>query len=120
MKINLQLLIDIESSQLRIDERTDKDINKCVFLNIVPKFHENIIKKILLSVPIPKINIYEITSNQYEVLSNKEYIEAILYVKENKHKIEPKHLVRKIEECQIPLIIYYSFMDKKIINQLIE
>lgn len=71
MTINLQLLIDIESSQLRIDERTDKDINKCVFLNIVPKFHENIIKKILLSVPIPKINIYQITSNQYETHNSK-------------------------------------------------
>ena len=76
------------------------------FNNIIPKIHDEVLLLALMRFPFPKI-IVRATKPAYtfEVINNHKFLETILYIVQNQDSFEPRHLVRRIMETEVPLLI---------------
>jgi hypothetical protein len=113
LQCRIELLNCVESIDVRYRNWLVTTLAERNFVGITPGIDHDQLDAFILRVGTMPVVLYEGTNGDtYEVLSGHAVLETAIEVANNQGSFEPRHLVRRITETEIPVIIFRCNMKR--------
>ena len=118
--MNLQARIDLLTDVLKtynVDTRTwevQRDLPKFKFRGVTPGADHDVIDAMLLRAPLPHVILIEGADGEYfECIGGQAVLDTAMDVMNNLDIYEPFHLVRRIKETKLDVVIFRCNMKRE-------